>query len=58
MDLETQDVIMWAGFISVQAQVRSYEYAAETLVSIHCGKLLHKLKDRVLYEMPYYVFQS
>jgi len=36
MDLETQGVLMWTGFISVQAQVRSCEYAEETLGSIHC----------------------
>jgi hypothetical protein len=30
MDLETYGVLMWTGFISVQAQVRSCEYAEET----------------------------
>jgi hypothetical protein len=58
MDLETQDVMMWTGFISVQAQVRSCEYAEETLGSIHCGKLLHKPKDLVLHEIACYVTQS
>ena len=56
MDLETQGVLTWT--ISVQAQVRSCEYAEETLGSIHCGKLLHKLKDTILHEMLCYVIQN
>jgi len=58
MDLETQGVLMWTVFISVQAQMRSCEYVEETLGSIHCGKLLHKLKDTVLHEMLCYVIQN
>jgi len=58
MDLETQGVLMWTGFISLQAQVRSCEYAEETLGSILCGKLLHKLKDTMLHEMLCHVIQN
>jgi hypothetical protein len=58
IDLETQGVLMWTGFISVQTQVRFCEHAEETLGSIHCGKLLHKLKDTVLHEMLCHVIQN
>jgi len=58
IELETQGVLMWTEFISVQTQVRSCEYSEETLGSIHCGKLLHKLKNTVLHEMLCHVIQN
>jgi hypothetical protein len=39
MYLETQGVLMWTGFISVQARVRPCEYGEETLGSIHYGEI-------------------
>lgn len=58
MDLETQDVMMRTAFVSGQVQLRPCEYAEETMGSINCGKLLHKLADTILHEMLCYVIQN
>lgn len=47
MDLKTQGVLMWTGFISVQARVRPCDYGEETLGSIHCGEIASQTEGQI-----------